>query len=113
MLSPQPELIWQGRIHLGDEPGVFGDACYSGLTAELPITLQKIDPSGPDTTTLIVQTHNVETFSGYPGHLITATLYEPDPNQQFHFLLKFRDHAAWRSQVSRRVWISSGVGASG
>ena len=86
MLSPLPELIWQGRIHLGDEPGLFGDALYSGLATELPITLQKTDPSGPDTTTLVVETQNVETFSGYPGHLIRVTLYEEDPNQPFHFL---------------------------
>jgi hypothetical protein len=86
MLSPKPELIWQGRIHLGDEPGVFGDAFYSGLTTELPLTLQKTDPSGADTTTLVVQTQNVETFSGYPGHLITVVLHEEDPNQQFHFI---------------------------
>lgn len=84
MLSPQPELIWQGRIHLGDEPGVFGNAFYSGLATELPVTLQKTDPSGPDTTTLVVVTKNVETFSGYPGHLITVTLYEEDPSQPFH-----------------------------
>jgi hypothetical protein len=46
MLSPKPELIWQGRIHLGDEAGVFGDAFYSGLTTELPVTMQKTDPLG-------------------------------------------------------------------
>ena len=86
MLSPKPELIWQGRIHLGDEPGVFGEAFYSGLAMELPLTLQKTDPSGPDTTTLVVQTQNVETFPPYLGHLITVTLYEEDPNQPFHFL---------------------------
>ena len=86
MLSPQPELIWQGRIHLGDEAGVFGDAFYSGLATEMPITLQKTDPTGPDTTTLVVETLNVETFAGYPGHLITVTLYEEDPNQPGHFV---------------------------
>ena len=86
MLSSKPELIWQGRIHIGDEPGIFGDAFYSGLAMELPITLEKTDPAGPDTTTLEVRTENAETFSGYPGHLITATLFEEDPNQPFHFL---------------------------
>ncbi|MGH3913812.1 MAG: hypothetical protein ACRDTC_10445 [Pseudonocardiaceae bacterium] len=84
MLGPQPELVWRGRIHLGDEPGVFGDAFYAGLATELPVTVQKTDPTGPDTTTLVVVTQNVETFSGYPGHLITATLYEEDPDQEFH-----------------------------
>jgi hypothetical protein len=86
MLSPQPEQIWQGRIHIGDEPGIFGDAFYSGLATELPITLEKVNPTGPDNTTLEVRTQNVETFSGYPGHLIRVTLYEEDPNQQFHFI---------------------------
>lgn len=86
MLSPQPELIWQGRIHLGDEPGVFGDAFYSGLAMELPVALQKTDPSGPDVTTLVVQTQNVQTFSGYPGHLLRVFLYEEDPSQPFHYL---------------------------
>ena len=86
MLSPKPELIWQGRTHIGDEPGLFGDAFYAGLATEIPITLQKTDPAGPDSTTLVVQTQNVETFSGYPGHLITVTLYEEDPSQAFHFI---------------------------
>jgi hypothetical protein len=86
MLSPEPELIWQGRIHLGDEAGVFGDAAYSGLAAELPVTLRKIDPAGADTTHLVVETENVQTFAGYPGHLITITLYEENPSQPNHFL---------------------------
>lgn len=86
MLSPKPQLIWQGRTQLGDEPGVFADAFYSGLATEFPVTLQKTDPAAPDITTLALQTQHVETFPGYPGHLITITLYEKDPNQQFHFI---------------------------
>lgn len=50
--SAQPELVRQGRIHLGDEPGVYGDASYSGLAVDIPLTLQKTDPTGPDTTAL-------------------------------------------------------------
>ncbi|MFJ3728502.1 hypothetical protein ACIPYQ_38870 [Streptomyces sp. NPDC090045] len=84
MLSSKPELIWQGRIHLGDEPGVYGDASYAGLTTEIPLTLQKTDPAGQDSTTLRVVTQDVETFTGYPGHLITVVLYEPDPAASFH-----------------------------
>ncbi|MEU4805359.1 hypothetical protein [Actinosynnema sp. NPDC023587] len=86
MLSPNPELVWQGRVHLGDEPGVFGDAGYSGLTVEFPVTLAKLDPTGPDTTALVVETENVETFTGYPGHVLTATLYEEDPGRPDHFV---------------------------
>ena len=80
MLSVQPELVWEGRIHLGDEPGVYGDAAYSGIALEFPLTLQKTDPAGPDTTTLVLLTQDVQTFAGYPGHLITVTAYQPFPH---------------------------------
>jgi hypothetical protein len=79
MLSVQPELVWEGRIHLGDEPGVYGDAEYSGIALEFPLTLRKTDPAGPDTTTLVLRTQDIQTFTGYPGHLITATAYQLDP----------------------------------
>jgi hypothetical protein len=84
MLSVQPELVWEGRIHLGDEPGVYGDAAYSGLALEFPLTLRKTDPAGPDTTTLVLRTQDVQTFAGYPGHLITVTAYQPDPSDPTH-----------------------------
>jgi hypothetical protein len=84
MLSGQPELIWEGRIHLGDEPGVYGDAAYSGIALEFPLTLRKTDPAGPDTTTLVLRTQDVQTFAGYPGHLITVTAYQPDPDDPTH-----------------------------
>jgi hypothetical protein len=79
MLSVQPELVWEGRIHLGDEPGVYGDAEYSGIALEFPLTLRKTDPAGPDTTTLVLRTQDIQTFTGYPGHLITVTAYQLDP----------------------------------
>jgi len=79
MLSEQPELIWEGRMHLGDEPGVYGDAGYSGIALEFPLTLRKVDAAGPDATTLVLCTRDVQTFAGYPGHLITVTAYKPDP----------------------------------
>jgi len=84
MLSGQPELIWEGRTHLGDEPGVYGDAEYSGIALELPVTLRKVDLAGPDATTLVLRTQDVQTFAGYPGHLITVTAYEPDPGDPAH-----------------------------
>lgn len=84
MLSQQSELIWNGRIHLGDEPGIYGVTPYPGLALELPVTLEKTDPAAADETTLILHTKNVETFTGYPGHKITVTAFVPDPNQPFH-----------------------------
>jgi hypothetical protein len=84
MLSVQPELVWEGRVHLGDEPGVYGDAAYSGIALEFPLTLLKTDNAGPDTTTLVLHTQDVQTFVGYPGHLITVTAYQPDPSNPGH-----------------------------
>ncbi|MFD7239018.1 hypothetical protein ACFWAT_27410 [Streptomyces syringium] len=84
MRSPKPELIWQGRVHLGDEPGLYGDAHYSGLSAEVPLTLERADPQGQDSTALVVVTEGLETFTGYPGHLITVTAYLPDPARPYH-----------------------------
>ncbi|MGH4014655.1 MAG: hypothetical protein ACRDSL_12165 [Pseudonocardiaceae bacterium] len=84
MLSVQPELVWEGRIHLGDEPGVYGDAAYPGIALEFPLTLRKTDPAGPNTTTLVLRTQDVQTFAGYPGHLITVTAYQPDPGDPTH-----------------------------
>jgi hypothetical protein len=84
MLSPQSEPIWEGRQHLGDEPGIYGDAAYAGIALEFPLTLRKTDPAGADTTTLVLRTRDVQTFGGYPGHLITVTAYQPDPNDPTH-----------------------------
>lgn len=84
MLSAQSEPIWEGRQHLGDEPGIYGDAAYSGIALEFPVTLRKTDPSGEDTTTLVLHTQDVQTFAGYPGHQITVTAYQPDPSDPTH-----------------------------
>ncbi|GAA0389253.1 hypothetical protein [Streptomyces luteireticuli] len=87
MLSAQAELIWQGRIHLGDEPGVYGDASYSGLTVELPITLERLATTGPFTTTLELEIQDMQTFQGYPGHLLEVFLFVPASTPQ-HFTRK-------------------------
>jgi len=81
--SPQQEMIWQGRLHLGDEPGIFGDAAYTGLSAELPFTIFRSDPTAQEFK-LVLHTADVDTFQGYPGHEITVFTYLPDPAQQFH-----------------------------
>ena len=84
MLSATSELVWEGRQHLGDEPGVYGDAGYSGIALEFPLTLQKTDPAGPDTTTLRLHARDVQTFAGYPGHLVTVTAFQPIDGNATH-----------------------------
>ncbi|GAA3436343.1 hypothetical protein GCM10018954_059520 [Kutzneria kofuensis] len=85
MLSVQAELVWQGRLHLGDEPGVYGDAAYSGITLDLPLTLRKTNPHGPDTTVLALLTEGVETYPGYPGHLVGITAHRAQPGDPTQF----------------------------
>ncbi|MGP4001763.1 hypothetical protein [Streptomyces sp. 8N706] len=83
MLSSNAELVWQGRIHLGDEPGIYGDASYSGLGVELPLTVERIGTTGPESTTLTLETRDLKTFQGYPGHLVEVFLFTSgaaDPN---------------------------------
>ncbi|GAA3086133.1 hypothetical protein [Streptosporangium carneum] len=76
--GPQAELIWQGRVHLGDEPGIYGDASFAGGAVELPITLQRTSATGPDKTVLAVEAQDVQSFSGYPGHAVTVVLHVVD-----------------------------------
>ena len=70
------ELIWQGRLHLGDEPGVYGDATYTGIGCELPITLRRFNPQAAEDATLFLRTEHVAVYQGYPGHRVTVTAYE-------------------------------------
>lgn len=86
-VNPNQELIWQGRLHLGDEPGVYGNASYCGICAELPITIYRNPAASPQPITafkLMLETEALQTFSNYPGHRIVVTQYIDDPNQQFH-----------------------------
>ncbi|HEU5156503.1 MAG TPA: hypothetical protein VFU43_05860 [Streptosporangiaceae bacterium] len=74
----QGERIWQGRIHIGDEPGIYGDAQFPGAAAELPFTLQHTSTAGDNRASLIVETKDAQTFSGYPGHSIVVILHVVD-----------------------------------
>jgi hypothetical protein len=80
MKNPSDELIWQGRIHLGDEPGVYGDASYSGLAAEFPITVWPFPGGMGEDLTFILEAEDVHVFSGYPGHAVSIFGYQPDPS---------------------------------
>jgi hypothetical protein len=92
MLISGAELIWQGRLHVGDQPGTFGDATYVGLATELPVTITASPTSGPDTATFIFQSEHVKVIGGYPGHLVTVFYYE-ETAQQYHWKeVKLAEH---------------------
>lgn len=76
------ELVWRGRTHLGSEPGVYGDACFSGLCAEWPLTLRKFDRNNAagGVVRLRLEAEDVQTYSPYPGHRVTVFRYVPDPS---------------------------------
>lgn len=112
--NPQSEFIWQGRIHLGDEPGVYGDAHYSGLCAELPITVFRSDPTKLDDLpfTLVFDTEDVAIFQGYPGHEIVVTAYDPDPAKPFHSIERVLAHARLTSADNNHKEITVQSGAT-
>jgi hypothetical protein len=73
------ELIWRGRIHLGDEPGIYGDANYAGLTTELPFMVFRSETVSGGSTSLRVrlEAKYVSTFDPYPGHIVCVIQHEP------------------------------------
>jgi hypothetical protein len=81
MMNPASTFIWEGRIHIGDEPGIYGNANYCGLSMEFPLTVKNFNPTTPagDVIKLEIDTENVNVFTGYLGHLIVVRLYSPDP----------------------------------
>jgi hypothetical protein len=71
MRTGSGELIWQGRIQIGDEPGVYADANYSGLATEFPITLTGYG-SGNSTVEFEISSEGASNFGPpYKGHNVT------------------------------------------
>lgn len=111
-VNSQQELVWQGRLHLGDEPGIYGDAAYSGFATEMPLTVQRLDASQTDPTRfkLILETEDLQTFMGFPGHAITVVIYEPDPNQQLHFVERILAQERFTGSDNNRKEVALNVG---
>ncbi len=76
MSNQKSQLIWAGRIHLGDEPGVYGDAAYTGLCTEFPITLTKCGNEPQSDISLILSAQDVQVYEPYPGHQVTVVGYK-------------------------------------
>jgi hypothetical protein len=104
------ELIWQGRLHLGDEPGVYGDAAYTGLVSEIPVTVTRSDPNATSFK-FVLETVDIQTFQGYPGHLIEVIQYLPDPAQAYHSIEKIVSQARFSGADNNRKEVVVSVGS--
>jgi hypothetical protein len=76
--APSEELIWQGRLHLGDQPGVIGDATFVGLAVEFPVTLHAFRPSEPADITFQLETNRVAIYSPSTGHKVSVFAFAED-----------------------------------
>ena len=83
MESSQQELIWRGRLHLGDGPGTYGDAAYAGLRVDLPVTVTPFGEdhggSGPDQIWFTVRGDDVRIQRGQEGHPVAVVLRTQGP----------------------------------
>ena len=77
-----PNLVWQGRLHIGDEPGLYGDAPYAGLCVELPVEFipYSAQKGSSGEITLILSAEGIRPDRGYPGHRVTVSEYREDPD---------------------------------
>jgi len=66
------DLLWQGRAQIGDEPGVYADAFYSGICVQFPVQLFAHSPTQSDASrvTFIIEVERVQVFDKYPGHVV-------------------------------------------
>jgi hypothetical protein len=76
------DLLWRGRLQVGDEPGVYGDAQYAGLCLEFPI---EVIPSSGEyqangMVDVGVRASEVEVYKGFPGHPVELYGFSPDDN---------------------------------
>lgn len=87
MVAATSIFIWEGKVQLGDEPGIYGNAAYSGLAVKFPITLNNIDQTTPkdDVVTLEIATSDVTVYGGYPGHKVTVFGYIENPAGSYHW----------------------------
>jgi len=94
MINPEPDLVWQGRIQLGDGPGIFADAAYSGLSVEFPVTVRKVGAANQDSITLHLFAENIKVFDGYPGHLVRVFKYQ-ETGVPFHWKRSLCQEHRW------------------
>lgn len=76
------DLVWRGRIQLGDEPGIYSDSQYGGLCLELPIEFLPYPNVDPDVggLTVEIEAQEVKIYEGFKGHPVTLFAVEVDDN---------------------------------
>ncbi len=85
-VNPKAELVWQGRLHLGDEPGVYGDAAYCGLMTSIPFTAHHTPGGGHAAVSVSLETEDAETYAPYPGHEVSLVRHYPSPTNPQQWL---------------------------
>jgi hypothetical protein len=67
------DLVWRGRIQIGDEPGIYSDAQYGGLCLDLPIELLPYAGTSkvPGDVAVIVEAEEVKIYEGFSGHPVS------------------------------------------
>lgn len=69
-----PDLIWCGRLHIGDQPAMYGDAQFAGLVVEFPVELvpfpghEKIGGS----VLFRIDLDEVKAHSEHPAHSVSV-----------------------------------------
>jgi hypothetical protein len=73
------QLIWEGRLHLGDNPGVCGDAAYAGLRVEFPLTLHRFGPKAaePDDISFLIKLHELSADCAVTRPHVALHVFEP------------------------------------
>jgi hypothetical protein len=96
-------LIWAGRLHLGDDPGVFGDAAYAGLGVELPVTVYPFDQGNAERGDIcfLLEANHVRCYGGLLGHQVTVYAFEPNPREEGWLRIRVAGPFAFESSTVR------------
>src|SRR5439155_22718194 len=70
--EPAIKTIWQGAMHLGDNPAQYSNVPSAGMTLQIPFTLE-----AEKTGTLTVTTRDIQTLAG-DGHYAELVAHYQD-----------------------------------
>jgi hypothetical protein len=78
------DLLWRGRLQMGDEPGIYGAAHYAGISVEFPIELFPYSGQFESQGTIQVglRASDVKVYEGFAGHPVVLFGFSPDDESQ-------------------------------